>query len=171
MRVPPEGPCVFAAARAITASRSGPRSAPPTCWRSRRPAQGARCHQAHQGRAASLRGTGAEAGQLRGGRARTGSSATSKPRVCAPARDAARAGKVRAAGWRDRVFVEIRRSDIARLLDPVEDKHGRWMADSVLSVLRALATWYASRDDNLRRRPLSKTCGATRRRIASAPAT
>ena len=63
--------------------------------------------------------------------------------------------------WRDRVFVDIKRSDIARLLDAVEDKHGAWMADSVLSVLRAMSSWYAARDDtyvppfvkNMRRTP------------------
>ncbi len=63
--------------------------------------------------------------------------------------------------WHDRVFVEIKRSDIARLLDAVEDQHGHWTADSVLSVLRALSSWYAARDDsfvppfvkNMRRTP------------------
>ena len=63
--------------------------------------------------------------------------------------------------WRERVFVEIKPSDIARLLDAVEDQHGHWVADSVLSVLRALSTWYAARDDsfvppfvkNMRRTP------------------
>ncbi|HEY6704790.1 MAG TPA: integrase arm-type DNA-binding domain-containing protein, partial [Xanthobacteraceae bacterium] len=37
--------------------------------------------------------------------------------------------------WRDRVFADIRRSDITRLLDAVEDKHGAWVADSVLAML------------------------------------
>jgi integrase len=50
--------------------------------------------------------------------------------------------------WRDRVFVEIKRSDIALLLDAIEDENGTWMADSVLSVLRAMAGWYAARDDS-----------------------
>jgi integrase len=66
--------------------------------------------------------------------------------------------------WRDRVFVDIKRSDIARLLDAVEDKHGHWMADSVLSVLRAMSSWYAAREDsfvppfvkNMRRTPSQK---------------
>lgn len=48
---------------------------------------------------------------------------------------------------RDRVFAEIKRSDIARLLDAVEDRHGVWVADSVLSALRAVASWYATRND------------------------
>jgi integrase len=49
--------------------------------------------------------------------------------------------------WRDRPFAEIRRSDIANLLDAVEDAHGPWVADSVLGVLRSMATWYAARND------------------------
>jgi integrase len=50
--------------------------------------------------------------------------------------------------WKDdQPFAEIRRSDIARLLDAVEDKHGPWVADSVLSALRSVASWYASRHD------------------------
>lgn len=63
--------------------------------------------------------------------------------------------------WRDRPFMDIRRSDVARLLDAIEDAHGHWVADSVLSVLRSLASWYASRNDdyvpplvkNMRRTP------------------
>jgi integrase len=50
--------------------------------------------------------------------------------------------------WRDRAFADIRRSDIARLLDAVEDAHGAWVADSVLAALRAVASWYASRRDD-----------------------
>jgi integrase len=49
--------------------------------------------------------------------------------------------------WGERAFAEIRRSDIARLLDAVEDKHGPWIADAVLSTLRAVASWYATRHD------------------------
>ena len=49
--------------------------------------------------------------------------------------------------WADRPFADIRRSDIARLLDAVEDAHGPWVADSVLSALRAVASWYATRHD------------------------
>ena len=50
--------------------------------------------------------------------------------------------------WGDRAFVEIRRSDIARLLDSVEDVSGAWVADSVLAALRSVASWYASRNDD-----------------------
>ena len=42
--------------------------------------------------------------------------------------------------WRDRAFADIRRSDVAALLDAVEDEHGHWMADSVLSVLRSVSS-------------------------------
>ena len=49
--------------------------------------------------------------------------------------------------WRERAFAEIKRSDIARLLDAVEDAHGPWIADAVLNALRAAASWYATRHD------------------------
>ena len=48
----------------------------------------------------------------------------------------------------DRPFAEIRRGDIAKLLDTVEDKHGAWVADSVLGILRSVSTWFASRNDD-----------------------
>jgi integrase len=50
--------------------------------------------------------------------------------------------------WRDRPFAEIRRSDVAALLDAVEDKHGAWVADEVLAVLGSVSSWFASRNDN-----------------------
>jgi integrase len=50
--------------------------------------------------------------------------------------------------WRDRPFAEIRRSDVAKLLDAIEDKHGPWVADAVLAQLRGVASWFASRDDS-----------------------
>ena len=49
--------------------------------------------------------------------------------------------------WADRTFVELRRSDIAALLDVIEDKHGARQADVVLSTLRSVAGWVQSRDD------------------------
>src|SRR5262249_32977750 len=45
-------------------------------------------------------------------------------------------------------FAEIRRSDVAALLDAVEDKHGPWVADEVLAVLGSGSSWFASRNDN-----------------------
>lgn len=50
--------------------------------------------------------------------------------------------------WADRDFISIKRSDIAALLDHIEDHHGSRMADSVLAVLRSIANWHASRDDS-----------------------
>src|SRR5208282_1433631 len=50
--------------------------------------------------------------------------------------------------WAKRDFVEIKRSDIAMLLDVIEDKHGPSMADTVLTTLRSIASWVQSRDDS-----------------------
>lgn len=50
--------------------------------------------------------------------------------------------------WRDRKFVDIRRSDIRRLLDSVEDNHGPTQARAVLSVFRSMANWQQDRDDD-----------------------
>src|SRR4249919_99313 len=50
--------------------------------------------------------------------------------------------------WQDRDFVSIKRSDVAVLLDQVEDQHGPRMADQVLALARSIANWFASRDDN-----------------------
>ena len=50
--------------------------------------------------------------------------------------------------WRDREFESLRRSDVAKLLDHIEDAHGRRQADVVLTVVRSIANWHASRNDN-----------------------
>jgi integrase len=50
--------------------------------------------------------------------------------------------------WASRNFVDIRRGDIATLLDHIEDRHGAHTADAALAVLRSLATWVQSRDDS-----------------------
>ena len=50
--------------------------------------------------------------------------------------------------WGRRPFIEMMtRSNIARLLDAVEDAHGAWVADKVLIELSGIASWYASRND------------------------
>jgi integrase len=49
--------------------------------------------------------------------------------------------------WEARPFLEIRRSDVAVLLDQVVDDHGARQADVCLAVIRKLMNWYASRDD------------------------
>jgi integrase len=50
--------------------------------------------------------------------------------------------------WGERPFESIRRSDVASLLDHVEDNHGPRQADVVLGVVRQIANWYATRDDD-----------------------
>lgn len=50
--------------------------------------------------------------------------------------------------WSDREFASIRRSDIAAVLDTVQDAHGARTADYVLAIVRQIANWYASRHDD-----------------------
>jgi integrase len=50
--------------------------------------------------------------------------------------------------WKDRVFVDLRRSDIAALMDMIEDKHGARQADMVLTTLSSIAAWVHKRDDS-----------------------
>jgi integrase len=50
--------------------------------------------------------------------------------------------------WKSRPFASIRRSDVARLLDIIEDKNGPRQADVVLGILRSIAAWYATRNDD-----------------------
>ena len=44
--------------------------------------------------------------------------------------------------WATRNFVDIRRRDVAALIDHIEDEHGARMADRVVTVLRSIASWY-----------------------------
>jgi integrase len=50
--------------------------------------------------------------------------------------------------WKDREFTAIRRSDVAALLDQVEDHHSPRQADYVLNVVRSIMNWYATRHDD-----------------------
>ena len=50
--------------------------------------------------------------------------------------------------WADRDFIGIRRSDVATLLDYIEDHHGSRQADLVLGILRSIANWFATRHDD-----------------------
>ena len=50
--------------------------------------------------------------------------------------------------WRGRPFLSIRRSDVAALLDSVQDDHGARQADYVLNVVRSIMNWYATRHDD-----------------------
>jgi integrase len=50
--------------------------------------------------------------------------------------------------WEGRNFLDIRRSDVAALLDEVEDHHGARQADYVLAVVRGIMNWFATRHDD-----------------------
>ena len=50
--------------------------------------------------------------------------------------------------WKGRALRDIKRSDIADLLDGVEDRHGGRQADYVLAITRQIANWYATRHDD-----------------------
>ena len=50
--------------------------------------------------------------------------------------------------WQAREFAGIRRSDVAALLDTVQDNHGARTADYVLSIIRGVMNWYAARSDD-----------------------
>lgn len=50
----------------------------------------------------------------------------------------------------DRPINEIRRSDLVRLLDAIDDECGPVMADQTLAYLRRVFSWYASRSDEFR---------------------
>lgn len=49
--------------------------------------------------------------------------------------------------WGDRPIAEIRRPDVAALLDEIEDNSGPTMADRVLATIRKLFNWHMTRDD------------------------
>jgi integrase len=49
-----------------------------------------------------------------------------------------------------RPIADVRRSDVARLLDAIEENHGPSMADQVLAVVRRIMGWHASRTDDYR---------------------
>ena len=50
--------------------------------------------------------------------------------------------------WQDFGFVGIRRGDVTRLLDGVQDANGPRQADYVLAIVRGIMNWYASRSDD-----------------------
>jgi integrase len=50
--------------------------------------------------------------------------------------------------WGERELISIRRSDVAALLDDVEDGHSARQADAVLTVVRSLMNWFATRRDD-----------------------
>jgi integrase len=46
------------------------------------------------------------------------------------------------------VFADVRRKDIAELLDRIEDDHGKQMADAALKVFRNISRWVQRRDES-----------------------
>jgi integrase len=50
--------------------------------------------------------------------------------------------------WAGRDFASIKRGDVAKLLDRIEDENGPRQADYALAVVRQICNWYATRDDN-----------------------
>src|SRR6266511_2600024 len=51
------------------------------------------------------------------------------------------------AAWAERAFLDVRRSDVAALLDQVQDHHGARAADYVLAITRGIMNWHATRAD------------------------
>lgn len=50
--------------------------------------------------------------------------------------------------WAGREFTSIKRIDVAKLLDAIEDSAGPTAADGALGVVRAIANWYSTRNDD-----------------------
>jgi integrase len=66
-----------------------------------------------------------------------------------------------------RPIADIRRSDIVRLLDDIEDENGPVMADQTLAFVRKVMNWHASRSDEFRSpivRGMARTSGKERAR-------
>jgi integrase len=64
-------------------------------------------------------------------------------------------------------IADIRRSDIVRLLDSIEDNNGPVMADRTLAYVRKVFNWHASRSDEFRSpivRGMARTSGKERAR-------
>jgi integrase len=69
-----------------------------------------------------------------------------------------------------RPIAEIRRSDIVRLLDQIEDERGAAMADRTLSIIRKIMNWHAARSDDFRSpivRGMARTSERPRDRVLS----
>ena len=50
----------------------------------------------------------------------------------------------------NRPIADVRRKDIVRLLDSIQDNNGPGQADTVLAIIRRVMNWHAVRDDNFR---------------------
>ena len=79
---------------------------------------------------------------------RTFCAATSSMRGCASQLEIERVLKKYVfPKWGHRPFRDIKRNDVALLLDEVSDNHGPSQADIVLAYVRKLMNWFASRDN------------------------
>lgn len=50
--------------------------------------------------------------------------------------------------WRNRALEDIKRKDVSKLLDKIEDNNGKVMADRVLAIISKLFNWHATRNDD-----------------------
>jgi integrase len=50
--------------------------------------------------------------------------------------------------FKDYEFASIRRRDLVKVLDQVEEDHGTAMADAILGIFQAIANWHCSRDED-----------------------
>jgi integrase len=50
--------------------------------------------------------------------------------------------------WENREFTGIKRSDVAALLDQIEDDHGPRQSDVCLTILSSMANWFTTRNDD-----------------------
>ena len=92
------------------------------------------------------------------------------PKACCQARDLARLLKTHVyPAWRDRPFLQIRKSDVAQLLDTIEDNRGARQADMILAIVRSVMNWRAARSDDYSA-PIVKGMQRTAPRSAPAPA-
>lgn len=69
--------------------------------------------------------------------------------------------------WKDREFRSIRRGDVAKLLDRIEDENGGRQADYVLAIVRGITNWYATRNDEYQSpivRGMRRTAPVSRKR-------
>src|SRR5262249_33384094 len=57
--------------------------------------------------------------------------------------------------WRDRDFEGIRRHDVAKLMDEVEDASGKNSADYVLKITTGICNWYLARHEDYKT-PIAK---------------
>ena len=55
--------------------------------------------------------------------------------------------------WKDREFIGIRRGDVTKLLDDVEEASGPSQADHVLAIVRGIMNWFETRNDFVRQFP------------------